>query len=73
MKSNESSLAYILIKEILNCFINEDKFLEEHEIISIVLNELKQNNITENFEKTNLNFNIAYMVFDILESLFLVH
>lgn len=44
--------------------MGKDYFMEEHDIISQVLSELKKNNITENFEKTNLDFNIAYMVFD---------
>jgi hypothetical protein len=72
MKSNDTALAYFLIKEIMNCFSSKDHFMEEHDIISYVLTELKKNNITENLEKTNLDFNIAYMVFDLLESLALV-
>jgi len=53
--------------------MSKDYFMEEHDIINFVLTELKKNNITENFEKTNLDFNVAYIVFDILESLSLVH
>lgn len=50
-----------------------DVFKEEHDIISNVISELSKTNVAENFEKTNLDFNIAYMIFDVLESLQLVY
>lgn len=43
--------------------------MEENDIINYVLIELKENNVTENLDKTNLDFDVVYMLFDLLEHL----
>ena len=44
-------------------------YMEENDIINYVLIELKENNVTENLDKTNLDFEVVYMLFDLLEHL----
>ena len=72
MKSNETALSYFLIREIIKCFITRLHYMEENDIINYVLIELKENNVTENLDKTNLDFEVVYMLFDLLEHLGMV-
>jgi hypothetical protein len=63
------NISYFMIREIISSFLQKDLFLEENDVINYLLMELKKNKVTENLDKMNLDFNIVYILLDLLDSL----
>ena len=63
------NLAYFVIREIIYAFLRRGKNLDETDIITCVLAELKSSKIIESMDKTNLDFTVVYCIFDLLSSL----
>ncbi len=63
------NLAYFVIREIIYSFLKRGHNLDENEIITYVLTELKSNKIIDSMDKTNLDFTVVYCIFDLLSSL----
>ena len=63
------NLAYFVIREIIYAFLKRGQCLEENEIITYILAELKSSKIIDSMDKTNLDFAVVYCIFDLLSSL----
>lgn len=63
------NLAYFVIREIIYAFLKDRQSLDEKDIITCILSELKSNKVIESMDKTNLDFTVVYCIFDLLSSL----
>ena len=71
MKQNSKSLTYFTIRETISCFLKKglSTFIEEGDISTFVLQEMFSNNLAESMDKLNLDYNVLYTIFDVLDSL----
>ena len=63
------NLNYMIMREIISCFVEEEHFVEENDVINYLLIQLNKNKGSNKLDKMTLDFNIVYILLDLLESL----
>ncbi len=72
MKQNAKSLIYFTIKETIQCFLKKGtagNYIEESDVSNFILQEMINFNLSESMDKLNLDYNVLYTAFDLLDTL----
>jgi len=68
MKANSKDISLFTFREIIACLTEKNGPLAEGDICNHVLQEMFKSNITDNMEKTNLDYTTLYKTFDLFDA-----